>query len=164
MKSRWLVLGSAALIFAACDGDGATQLTGATPASGDALEQYSSDITKIVKLGTNADLVQRFCKNLTGGPCKTDIAGKLEAEGFHGQGTGVDLAAAFSNMEADVLDGQPDHQSTPETFMRASYRVVLAREPDQAGALANLKFVQDTGERGQLLRAMLQSPEFRMLR
>ncbi len=163
IKGRWLAAGAAIAAFGACDGDSAAPLAAATPATGEALAHYSNDITKTVKLGANADLVQRFCHNLSGAACTADIGTRLGAEGFKGEGSGVDLAAAFASMEADALDGQADHQSTPEMFMRAAYKVILAREPDQEGALANLKFIEETGERGQLLRAMLQSPEFKSL-
>ncbi len=163
IKSVWLVAGSAIALLGACDGESSGPLAAATPATGEALAHYSNDITKTVKLAANADLVERFCRNLNGAPCAADIATKLEAEGFKGEGSGVDLAAAFASMVADVLDGQADHQSSPETFMRAAYKVILAREPDQEGALVNLQFIKETGERGQLLRAMLQSPEFKLL-
>jgi hypothetical protein len=158
-----MMLAAGLLLLGACDGDPSAALASAAPATGSALAHYSDNITDKVKLGSNADLVQRFCKNLTGTGCPADIGTKLEAEGFKSEGSGIDLAAAFSNMEADALDGQADHTSDHETFMRAAYKVILAREPDQDGALVNLKFIKETGERNQLLRGMLQSPEFKTL-
>jgi hypothetical protein len=63
-------------------------------------------------------------------------------------------------MEADKLDHQQDHASSTDIFFQAAYHTVLAREPDSTGAQVNLKFLQDGGERKQLLRAMLTSAEF----
>lgn len=161
-KSRWLATGIAVAMLGACDGDPTVELAAAAPASGAALAQYSENITKSVKLGANADLVQRFCKNVTSAPCAADIAGKLKAAGF-GDGDGVDLAYAFTVTEADRLDGQADGASTPEIFLQAAYKVVVAREPDQEGALVNLQFIKENGERKLLVRSMLQSPEFKTL-
>ena len=39
----------------------------------------------------------------------------------------------------------------------------LAREPDQGGALSNLTFIKDGGDRKQMLRSMLESQEFKNL-
>ena len=164
MNRCWLAVAGAAMLLSACDAeDLAPNLAGASPATGAALTQYAENITGAVKLGANADLVQRFCRNMTGSPCPADIGEKLSAAGFGGQGSGVDLASAFAKMEADLIDGQADQQSTAETYLRAAYKVVLAREPDEGGAQVNLKFLKEKGERGQLLRSMLQSAEFETL-
>lgn len=160
---RMLVFAAFLTIGACGGGDPAVKLANSSPAAGATLKQYSDSITDRVRLDVNADLAQRFCKNLLSTPCPSDLVAKLEAYGFRGEGTGVELAAAFSNMEADILDGQTDQKSDPETFMRAAYKVILGREPDQEGAKVNLRFIKESGERNQLLRAMLQSPEFKSL-
>ncbi|MFT3722047.1 MAG: DUF4214 domain-containing protein [Hyphomonadaceae bacterium] len=163
MNRKWLMAMAAVALLGACDGNPPGNLGTASPATGAALAHYSENSTDAVKLGANADLVQRFCKNMTGAACPADIGEKLSAAGFKGEGSGVDLAAAFAKMEADKIDGQADLQSTAETYFQALYRVILAREPDQDGAAANLKFLKETGERNQLARAMMQSPEFKTL-
>ena len=164
MNRGWLAVAGAAMLLSACDAeDPAPKLAAALPATGAALTQYSENITDAVNLGTNADLVQRFCKNMSGSSCPADIREKLSAAGFSGQGSGVDLASAFAKMEADQIDGEADQQSTAATYLRAAYKVVLAREPDEGGAQVNLKFLKEKGERDQLLRSMLQSAEFKTL-
>lgn len=146
------------------EGDVSQKLVAAKPAAGSQLRHYAETAKETVRLGANADLVQRFCKNQTGAACPINIADELKAEGFDGEGSVVDLAAAFTDIEADKLDHQQDHASSTDIFFQAAYRTVLAREPDPAGAQANLKFLQDGGERKQLLRAMLTSAEFANLR
>lgn len=163
MNPKWLMATPAVVFLSACDGDPSAQLAAAPPATGAALAHYSENITHAVKLGANADLVQRFCKNMTGAACPPDIPASLSAAGFSGEGSGVVLASAFAKIEADKIDGKADQQSTAETYLRAAYKVVLAREPDEGGAQVNLKFLKDTGERDQLLRSMLQSAEFKTL-
>jgi hypothetical protein len=158
-----IACGLACLVaLTACnDGDAGQKLAEATAASGRNLEAYSRDITRSVRLGKDAALVQRFCKNATGVACPPDIAEKLKTFGFVDNLSGVDLAYAFVVMLADVKDGTADQSSSDEDFLAAAYRVVVAREPDQAGALSNLKYIKDTGERKSMLRSMLESEEFK---
>jgi hypothetical protein len=142
------------------EGDVSQKLAVAKPATGAQLRHYAETVKETVRLGANADLAQRFCKNQTGVACSVNIADELKAEGFDGEGSVVDLAAAFTDIEADKLDHLQDHASSTDVFFQAAYRTVLAREPDPAGAQVNLKFLQDGGERKQLLRTMLMSAEF----
>lgn len=152
----------AAVALAAC-GDATKQVAEAAPATRAQLENYSRNITEAVQIGRDASLVQRFCKNMTNSACPPDIIEKVKANGFVDNRDGVDLAYAFVVMLADQMDGTADQSSTHEDFWTAAYRVVLAREPDQDGALTNLKYIKDTGERKSMLRSMLESQEFRAL-
>lgn len=149
-----------ALLLAGCS-DGGEPLSEAEPASGPALENYSRNITRAVQVGKDASLVQLFCRNATGARCPEDIVEKLKAYGFTDNLDGVDLAHAFVMMAADAKDGAADQSSTDEDFLAAAYRVILAREPDEGGALTNLNYIKDTGERKNMLRSMLESEEFK---
>lgn len=153
-----------ALLLAAC-GDSAEQLAekleAAAPATGATRETYSRNITRAVQIGKDASLVQLFCANAMAARCPADIAGKLKANGFVDNLDGVDLANAFAVMTADAIDGAADMTSSDEDFLAAAYQVVLNRAPDQEGALTNLKYIKDTGERKSMLRSMLESEEFR---
>ena len=74
MNRGWLAVAGAAMLLSACDAeDPAPKLAAALPATGAALTQYSENITDAVNLGANADLVQRFCKNMSGAACPADI-------------------------------------------------------------------------------------------
>lgn len=150
-------------MLAACDGDPTEQLAKAEPSTGEKLAEYSSGITDIVSLGGNADLVQRFCKNAFAGACPADVTSRLGEVGFMSGGTGVDLANAFAVWVADEKDGNPDLSSSDEDYLWAAYKVALAREPDEGGALSNLTFIKDGGDRKQMLRSMLESQEFKNL-
>ena len=163
MRFTTAAIGGALLLLAACDGDPTEPLAKAEASTGEKLAQYSSNITDIVSLGGNADLVQRFCKNAWATKCPGDVAGKLGEFGFASGGSGVDLAAAFVVWVADEKDANPDLSSTDEDFLWAAYKVVLAREPDEGGALSNLQFIKDGGDRKALLRSMLESQEFKQL-
>lgn len=163
MKRGMTVSIVAALVVAACSEDPTEQLAAATPATGPALVKYSENPTTPINLGTNADLVQRFCKNQTGQACPADIKEKLAAAGFSGGGSPVELAGAFTAMEADRLDAAADGASSEETYMQAIYKTILARKPDAEGALVNLQFLKSSGERKQLVRSMLMSSEFKTL-
>lgn len=148
------------LLLAAC-GDPSEAIAAAQPAAGEKLEEHSNSISRSVQLAEDADLVQRFCKNTTGAVCPADIADKLKAFGFSDNQTGVDLAYAFTLMAADTKDRTPDLASSDEDFLAASYRVALGREPDQGGALSNLAFIKEKGERKAMLRSLLESEEFK---
>jgi Domain of unknown function (DUF4214) len=153
----------AALVFAAC-GDSAKQLAAAQPATGATLETYSRNITRAFQLGNDASLVQLFCRNATKERCPSDIGAKLKDYGFADNLDGVDLAYAFVGIAADAKDGTPDKSSSDEDFLASAYQVVLNREPDQSGALDNLKYIKESGERKNMLRSMLESKEFRDLK
>lgn len=116
---KWGIAASivAALAAAACNEDPTEQLAAATPATGPAFVKYSENPTISAKLGTIADLAQRFCKNQTEQACPTDTRDKLAAVGFSDQGSPVELA--FAVTEADRLDGAPDGVSSEDTFLRA---------------------------------------------
>jgi hypothetical protein len=152
---------AAATALSACGGDPDEAIARAQPASGAALETYAKNIAETVDLAGSADLVQRFCKNGLGGPCGTDINARLTEYGYASGGTGVDLAHAFVMMIADQKDANPDLIATDEDYLFAAYRVALGRDPDQGGSQDNLRFIQDTGNRKQMLRSLLQSEEFR---
>lgn len=163
MRFTTAALGGAFLLLAACEGDPTKPLAKAEAATGEKLAEYSSNITDIVSLGGNADLVQRFCKNAWATKCPADVAVKLGEFSFASGGSGVDLAAAFVMWAADEKDANPDLSSSDEDFIWAAYRVVLGREPDAGGALSNLQFIKDGGDRKTLLRSMLESQEFKQL-
>lgn len=133
----------------------------AEAASGDSLNTYSRNIAETVDIAANPDLVQRFCKNGFGTACPENITQQLEQHGYLGGGTGVDLAHVFVVMVADRKDGDPDMSSTDEDYLLSAYRVALGRDPDADGAQDNLRFIQDTGNRKQMLRSLLQSQEFK---
>ena len=133
----------------------------ADAAQGEALEEYSKNIAETVDLAANPDLVQRFCKNGLGSVCPADITTQLGDYGYASGGTGVDLAHAFAVMVADKKDGDPDLTASDEDYLASAYRVALGREPDEAGAVDNLRFIADTGNRKQMLRSLLQSEEFK---
>lgn len=158
--SRLLTAGIAA-ILAGCGGDPGEALAKAEPAAGGSLDAYARNIAETVDIASNPDLVQRFCKNGFGGPCPEDILQQLASHGYVGGGTGVDLAHVFVVMVADRKDGNPDLSSTDEDYLFSAYRVALGRDPDTGGAQDNLRFIQDTGNRKQMLRSLLQSEEFK---
>ena len=78
-------------------------------------------------------------------------------------GSGVDLANAFVVWVADEKDGNADRASADEDYLWAAYKVALGREPDEGGALSNLTFIKDGGDRKTMLRSMLESQEFKNL-
>lgn len=153
--------GAAAVALGLVAGCGDADVAPSAPATGDAVDQYSRNITEGVSLGNDAELVQLLCVNTTGAACPADIGETLKSFGYSDGGTGVDLAYAFTLMAADAKDGQADQASTDEDFLSAAYRVALAREPDAGGAQANLAFIKDTGQRKTMLRSLLESEEFR---
>ncbi len=157
--SAVLAVGLAALGLAAC-GDAKKAIAEADVAAGDKLQTYSENISETVDLAASPDLVQRFCKNGWGAACPPDITDKLKDNGYV-SGTGVDLAHAMVVMLADEGDGETDQSSTDEDYLKAAYRVALGRDPDEGGAADNLTFIQDTGNRKQMLRSLLQSEEFK---
>jgi hypothetical protein len=148
-----------ALGLAGC-GDAKKAIAEADVAAGDKLEAYSHNISETVDLVASPDLVQRFCKNGFGAACPPDITDKLKDNGYV-SGTGVDLAQAFVVMRADQKDGETDQSSSDEDYLAAAYRVALGRDPDEGGAKDNLTYIQDTGNRKQMLRSLLESEEFR---
>jgi Domain of unknown function (DUF4214) len=158
--SGLLAIAVAALALTGC-GDPKKAIAEADVAGGEKLEEYSRNISETVDLVANPDLVQRFCKNALGATCPADITETLKANGYAGGGTGVDLAQAFVVMLADTKDGEPDLSSSDEDYLFAAYRVALGRDPDEAGAADNLTFIQDTGNRKQMLRSLLESDEFK---
>lgn len=155
-----MVVVSGALL-SGCSGDPAEAVANAEAAKGDALEEYSRNIAETVNIAANPDLVQRFCKNGLGGPCPADINAKLTEYGYASGGTGVDLAHAFVMMAADQKDANPDLIATDEDYFATAYQVALGRDPGGGGALDNLRFIQDTGNRKLMLRSLLQSEEFK---
>jgi hypothetical protein len=148
-----------ALGLAGC-GDAKKAIAEADAAAGAKLEAYSQNISETVELAASPDLVQRFCKNGFGAACPPDITDKLKDNGYV-SGTGVDLAQAFVVMLADQKDGETDQSSSDEDYLAAAYRVALGRDPDEGGAKDNLTYIQDTGNRKQMLRSLLESEEFR---
>lgn len=162
MKSGWLVGIAAAATLAAC-GEPAQQVADAKPASGEALAKYSKNATDMVSLGASGDLVQRFCKNQSGKPCPADIADELKEAGFLGEGPANELGDAFTRIEADKIDGTPDKQSTDEIYVRALYRVALGREPEAGAETAQANVLKQGLGRPGLVRAFMESPEFKAL-
>jgi len=156
-----LAFAGALVLLAGCGGDPAEAVAKAAPAQGDALDEYARNIAETVDIAANPDLVQRFCKNGLGSVCPGDITVRLGEYGYASGGTGVDLAHAFAVMVADQKDGDPDLTATDEDYLASAYRVALGRDPDASGARDNLRFIQDTGNRKQMLRSLLQSEEFR---
>lgn len=152
------------LVLGACEGDPSEQLAKAVPATGDTLAQYSAGITDMVKLGDNADLVQRFCHNAFAAPCPADVATKLGEFGYSSGNSGVDLANAFIVWVADEKDGNADLASSDEDYLWGAYKVALAREPNGDGSISNLTFIKDGGERKAMLRSLLESDEFKRLK
>lgn len=148
-----------ALGLAAC-GDAKKAIAEADVAAGDKLQTYSENISETVDLAASPDLVQRFCRNGLGTPCPADITEQLKDNGYV-SGTGVDLAQAFVVMLADKKDAETDQSSSDEDYLYAAYRVALGRDPDEGGAADNLTFIQDTGNRKQMLRSLLESEEFK---
>jgi hypothetical protein len=163
MKPKAAMIAASILALAACDGDPTERLAKAEASAGETLAEYSSNITDIVSLGSNADLVQRFCKNAFAAVCPADVATRLGEFGFVSGGSGVDLANAFVVWVADEKDGNADLSSTDEDYLWAAYKVALSREPDESGALSNLTFIKDGGARRTMLRSMLESQEFKSL-
>ncbi len=163
MKLQRAILAGAILVLSACDGDPTEQLAKAKASAGEELAEYSSNITDIVSLGGNADLVQRFCKNAFAAACPADVATRLSEFGFFSGGSGVDLANAFVVWVADEKDGNPDLASPDEDYLWAAYKVALGREPDEGGAVSNLAFIKDGGDRKTMLRSLLESQEFKNL-
>ncbi len=162
MKSGWLVVVAMAAAVSAC-GDPA-KLSDAGPASGAALAKYSNNATDMVSLAANGDLVQRFCVNQTGKACAANIADELKEFGFLGEGPANDLGNAFAAIEADRLDGTRDHQSTDEVYVRALYKTALAREPEAGAEAAQSKVLKGGLGRNGLVRAFMESPEFKALK
>jgi len=158
-----ILAAASCLALVACDGDPTAQLASAQPATGDRLAQYSASITDIVKLGANADLVQRFCKNAFDAPCPADVATKLGEFGYASGSSGVDLADAFIVWVADEKDGNADLASSDEDYLWGAYKVALGREPNGDGSVSNLTFIQDGGDRKAMLRSLLESNEFKTL-
>jgi len=147
--------------MAACGGDPVDAISKATPAGGDTLTKYAEAVTDAVSLSGNADLVQRFCQNGFKAPCPEGITTTLSDAGFANGGSIVDLAHVFAVLVADKKDGEADFSSSDEDYFHAAYNVALGRDPGEGGALDNLRFIQDTGERKTMLRSLLTSEEFK---
>lgn len=160
-QSSVLAFAGTMILLAGCGGDPAEAVAKAEAAQGDALDEYARNIAETVDLAANADLVQRFCKNGLGAACPDDITVRLGQYGYASGGTGVDLAHTFAVMVADQKDGDPDLTATDEDYLVGAYRVALGRDPDDDGTNGNLRFIQDTGNRKQMLRTLLQSMEFK---
>ncbi len=161
MTRRWMFAAAGLVALAGCGGPDPKAIAAAQPATGEDLVAYSQNITDAVRLDKDAKLLQFFCRNTSGQPCPPDIAAKLEVYGFKGHGSAVDLAYAFAMMAADAKDGEMDKTSTNQDFLAAAYRVVLDRAPDESGAMTNLAFLSEGGDRKTLLRSLLQSDELR---
>jgi hypothetical protein len=159
--SSLLGFAAAVILLAGCGGDPAEAVAKAEAAQGEALDAYARNIAETVDLAANPDLVQRFCLNGLGAACPADITVRLGEFGYASGGTGVDLAHAFVVMVADQKDGNPDLTATDEDYLASAYRVALGRDPDASGAVDNLRFIQDTGNRKAMLRSLLQSEEFK---
>lgn len=164
MRIVGLVSLGLALALAACGGDPVDAVANAKPASGDALAKYAADISETVDLAANADLVQLFCVHGFEAPCPAGITETLREAGFANGGSGVDLAHVFVTLVADKKDGEPDFSSSDEDYFHAAYKVAFARDPGEGGALDNLRFIQDTGNRKTMLRSLLESEEFKRLK
>ncbi len=161
MKRGRMAARIAAVVLSGCGGDPALPLADTKPATGAALKEDSKNATEIVGLGRNADLVQRFCVNMTGAACPADIGGQLKTAGFLGEGPANELSDAFAMLEADRIDGAADLQSSDEIYVKALYRVALAREPDAGGESSNLEFLNSSNGRPVLVRAFMRSQEFK---
>jgi hypothetical protein len=159
--SSLLGFAAAVILLAGCGGDPAEAVAKAEAAQGEALTEYARNIAETVDIAANPDLVQRFCRNGLGAACPEDITVRLGEFGYASGGTGVDLAHAFVVMVADQKDGNPDFTATDEDYLASAYRVALGRDPDASGAVDNLRFIQDTGNRKAMLRSLLQSEEFK---
>ena len=85
----------------------------------------------------------------------------LSDAGFANGGSIVDLAHVFAVVMANKKDGEADYSSSDEDYFHAAYNVALGRDPGEGGALDNLRFIQDTGERKTMLRSLLTSEEFK---
>ena len=100
---------------------------------------------------------------LSGPDAPGAVSAKLGDFGFASGGSGVDLANAFVAWVADEKDGNADRASAEEDYLWAAYKVALGREPDEGGALSNLTYIKDGGDRKNMLRSMLESQEFKNL-
>jgi predicted small lipoprotein YifL len=146
------------LTLAACGDSGPVETV--PPATGVDLQQYSQNITDRTDRRKDASLWEYFCKTTLDAPCPADIQEKLA--GFMApDGSRVDLADAFIRLKSttDLNDAQaviPD-----ELYVDSAYRVILGREPDPSGRANFIKFLGETGDRGNMARAILVSPEFR---
>jgi Domain of unknown function (DUF4214) len=156
-----LCMAALAALLVGCGPDPDEAIAMAEPAAGAALQTYAKDIAETVNLAASADLVQRFCRNAFAARCPDDINTRLAEHGYASGNTGVDLAHAFVMIAVDEKDGNPDLIATDEDYLSSAYRVALGREPDEGGAKDNLRFIQDTGNRKQMLRSLLQSEEFK---
>jgi hypothetical protein len=162
MKSGWLSVVAVAATLSAC-GDPAQQLATAKPATGPALARYANNATDMVSLGSNGDLVQRFCVNQSGKACADDIADELKKVGFLGEGPANELGDAFARIEADRIDGTPDQKSSDEVYVTALYHIALGREPEAGGATGHINAIKGGLGRPGLVRAFMESLEFKSL-
>ena len=163
MKRVLMMAGIAVAMLGGCEDKPVQDLADARPATGEALDGYAKDATEIVSVGRNGDLVQRFCVNMSGAACPAGVAEQLKTAGFAGEGPANELGDAFTKLEADRLDGSADLKSSDEIYVKALYRVALAREPDAGGEASHVKFLKGGNGRLGLVRAFMQSPEFRGL-
>jgi len=102
--------------------------------------------------------------NLKGAVCAAEIEGELAAAGFKGEGPANVLADAFAKLEADRLDGVADFESTDEVYVRALYKVVLAREADAGGEQSHVAYLKAGNDRLGVARGFIQSAEFKRLK
>ncbi len=162
MVSRSLTAVIAALVVAlsGCSPD-PQAIAKAKPATGATLVAFSQEITKKVDPVGDASLIQYFCGTVTRQACPPDILERLKTNGLTSESNRVDLAYAFTMMAYGAADGTSGNAMSDEDFLAVAYKTVLGRTPDQGGAKANLEFLKASGQRKTLLRAMLQSPEFR---
>lgn len=130
-------------------------------ATGAAIADVSAHATQKINRAKDAGLYEYFCRNVLAGPCPADIDDQLKPFQKRGLGTRVDLADAFTRFHLQRSRKiEPGVEASDEDYVDAAYRTVLGREPDAGGRKDQLNFLHDTGQRLQLIRSMLQSPEF----
>ena len=160
MVKRFAVLGALALV-AACSQEAPPAPGSVPPAGAEDKAAFGENVTKKFLPATDAAVKELFCQNALGSPCPADIDEKLAPYFTGTENTRLDVADAFARMKAAENLGDPGALITDEAYVDACYEVVLGRAPDPSGLADALSFVKRTGERKILLRAMLQSAEFK---
>lgn len=153
-----IVLVAGLLAASACQDN--SPVATVAPATGAELAAYSEKITDRADRRKDASLYEYFCKNALSSPCPADISNRLEPY-LGDDKSRVDLADAFARLKAASVASDPTAPLSDEAYVKAAYQVALGRDPDPSGCAANLKYVEDTGDRGGMMRSLLQSAEFK---
>jgi hypothetical protein len=155
---REVLIALAVAGLSACGGKPKDVTTADLPSERE-IKAIANDMTAETSAKKDAPLYALLCQRALATSCPADIDDKLKPFYSQTEGTRLALADAFVNLKASELAGS--ETVADDVYLRAAYLVALGREPDAEGSKAHLDYIARTGDRTTVLRAMMQSPEFK---